>query len=86
MTNFRIIKLLVVIGFGASAAYAGPAAAQILKKEPDTRQLSCGQKVLVDNQTCSPSEILEVTGSCLSTKPAADTVPRGLQYNCIKRK
>jgi hypothetical protein len=86
MMTFRIVKLVVAIGIGTGAAYVVPVAAQTLTKEPDAKQLSCGQKVLVENQTCSPGQVLEVTGSCLDTIPAIAAVPRGLQYNCIKRK
>ena len=82
--NFRLTKLLVVIAFGGSVAYVVPIKAQTLKKEPDAKQLSCGQKVLVENHTCPVGQILEITGSCLDTKPAIDKWPRGLQYNCIK--
>jgi hypothetical protein len=46
-------------------AYVVPLQAQTLKKEPDATQLSCGQKVLVDNNTCPADQVLEVTGSCL---------------------
>jgi len=84
--KFRLAKLLVVIVFGASVVYIAPIRAQILKKEPDAKQLSCGQKVLVENNTCPAGQILEVTGSCLDTTPSIDKVPRGLQYNCIKWK
>jgi hypothetical protein len=86
VTNFRLTKLLVVTAFGASVAYGVPVGAQTLKKEPDPKQLSCGQKVLVENNTCPAGQILEVTGSCLDTTPAIDTVPRGIQYKCIKWK
>lgn len=90
--NYWVAKLLVVIAIGGGVSYVAsteaqtpkkPIEAQLLKKEPD--QLSCGQKVFVENNTCPAGQILEVTGSCLSTKPAIDTVARGLQYNCIKR-
>jgi hypothetical protein len=86
MMTFRMIKLLLAIGFVAGAAYVVPVAAETLKKEPDEKQLSCGQKVLVENQTCSPGQVLEITGSCLNAIAAIGAVPRGLQYNCIKRK
>jgi hypothetical protein len=81
----RSAKLLIVIAVGV--AYVVPAGAQTLKKEPDTNQLSCGQKVLVENNTCPADQILEVTGSCLSAIPSIDVVqmPRGRQYHCIKR-
>lgn len=84
--NFQLTKLLVVIAFGGSVAYVVPIKAQTLRKEPDTKQLSCGQKVLVENNTCPAGQILEITGSCLDTKPSIDKWPRGLQYNCIKWK
>jgi hypothetical protein len=81
----RSIKLLIVFAIGV--AYVAPAGAQTLKKEPDTDQLSCGQKVLVENNTCPADQILEVTGSCLNAMPSIDIVrmPRGRQYHCIKR-
>jgi Family of unknown function (DUF6719) len=82
----RLTKLLVVIAVGGSVAYVVPVKAQTLKQEPNPKQLSCGQKVLVENNTCPAGHILEVTGSCLDTKPAIDTVQRGIQYHCIKWK
>jgi hypothetical protein len=82
----RLTKLFVVIAFGGSVAYVVPVRAQTLKKEPDAKQLSCGQKILVDNNTCPAGQILQVTGSCLDTKLTIDTVLRGTQYNCIKWK
>jgi hypothetical protein len=81
----RLTNLLVVVAFG-SVAYAAPVRAQTFKSEPDPKQLSCGQKVLVENNTCPAGQILEVTGSCLATKPPVDTAPRGIQYKCIKWK
>ena len=86
--NSRPTKLLIVIAVGAGVAFVVPAGrAQTLKKEPEANQLSCGQKVLVENNTCPAGQILEVTGSCLSAIPAIDMVrmPRGMQYHCIKR-
>jgi len=80
----RLTAVAAVCGF----VCAVPAAAQVLKKEPGTDQLSCGQKVLVENNTCPPDQILQVTGSCLKAAPTIDMLqtPRGTQYNCIKRK
>jgi hypothetical protein len=70
-----------------SVAFAAPAMSQTTnKKKLDPFQLSCGQKVLVDDQSCQAGQILEVTGSCLNTVPANGTQPRGIQYNCMKRK
>jgi len=86
--NFRPTKLLIVVAVGVGVACVMPVEAQILKKEPDANQLPCGQKVLVENNTCPADQILEVTGSCLNTTATVDIVrtPRGTQYNCIKRK
>jgi hypothetical protein len=86
--NSRPTKLLIVVAAGVGVAYGVPVGAQILKKEPDANQLPCGQKVLVENNTCPADQILEVTGSCLNTTPTVDIVrtQRGTQYNCIKRK
>ena len=85
MINSRAIKLSIIIT--VSVSFVVDAGAQTLKKEPDSNQLSCGQKVLVENNTCPAGQILEVTGSCLNTTPAFDLVrmPKGLQYHCIKR-
>ena len=47
-----LTTLLVVIASGASVAYGAPVRTQTLKNEPDPKQLSCGQKVLVENNTC----------------------------------
>jgi hypothetical protein len=87
MMNSRPTKLLIAIAACAGVAYGVPVGAQTLKKEPNANQLSCGQKVLVENNTCPADQILQVTGSCLSTTPTIDVVrtPRGTQYNCIKR-
>jgi hypothetical protein len=87
MMNSRPTKLLIAIAACAGVAYGVPVGAQTLKKEPNANQLSCGQKVLVENNTCPADQILQVTGSCLSTTPTIDMVrtPRGTQYNCIKR-
>jgi len=81
----RSAKLLIVVATGV--AFVVPVGAQTLKKEPDTNQLPCGQKVLVENNTCPADQILEVTGSCLGAIPSIDIVrmPRGRQYHCIKR-
>jgi hypothetical protein len=81
----RSAKLLILIALGV--AHFVPVGAQTLKKEPEAKELSCGQKVLVENNTCPADQILEVTGSCLTTMPSIDIVqmPRGRQYHCIRR-
>lgn len=88
MTGFPAAKLFIILAVFWGWPFVVTSAAQTLKKEPATDQLSCGQKVLVDNNTCPADQILEVTGSCLKTTPTIDIVrtPRGTQYNCIKRK
>ena len=87
MMNSRPTKLFIVVAVCAAVAYGVPVAAQTLKKEPDANQLSCGQTVLVENNTCPADQILQVTGSCLDTTPSIDVVqtPRGTHYNCVKR-
>ena len=75
--------LLVIVG---SAAWTAPAASQAAKKKLDVTLLTCGQKVIVDDQSCRAGEVLEVTGSCLNAEPADGMRAKGLQYNCTKRK
>jgi len=88
MMGSRAAKLLIVIAVCGGFGCGVPAGAQTLKTEPAADQLACGQKVLVENNTCPADQILEVTGSCLKTAPEIDVVrtPRGTQYNCVKRK
>ena len=87
MMSSRTAKLLVVIAAWGGCACGVPAGAQTLKIEPGADQLACGQKVLVENNTCPADQILQVTGSCLKTTPETDVVraARGTQYNCVKR-
>jgi hypothetical protein len=87
MMRARAAKLLVAIAVCGGFACGVPAGAQTLKTEPQANQVVCGQKVLVENNTCPTDQILEVTGSCLRMTPAIDVVqpPRGTQYNCVKR-
>ena len=66
--NSRPAKLFIVVAACATVAYGVPAWAQTLTKEPDANQLSCGQKVLVENNTCPADQILQITGSCLNTR------------------
>jgi len=83
----RAAKRLIVIAVCGGCACGAPAGAQTLRTEPGIDELACGQKVLVENNTCPADQILQVTGSCLKTAPAIDVVqtPRGTQYNCVKR-
>lgn len=87
MMNSRPAKVFIVIATCAAVAYGVPVGAQPLKKEPDANQLSCGQKVLVENNTCPADQILQITGSCLGTAPRIDVVQteKGTQYHCVKR-
>jgi hypothetical protein len=78
MKYFRLTKLSIVI---AVTAYLAPAEAQIVKKEPDAIQLSCGKKLLVDNNTYPANEILQVTGSCLNWISANDICALREQHN-----
>lgn len=83
--NLHGLALLLVVIVG-SAAFAAPAASQAAKKKLDPSLLTCGQKVIVDDQSCRAGEVLEVTGSCLNAEPADGMRAKGLQYNCTKRK
>ena len=87
MMSSRAAKLFLAVAVCGGLACGVPAEAQTLKTEPDANQLACGQKVLVENNTCPMDQILEVTGSCLRMTPAIDVAqtPRGTQYNCVKR-
>ena len=82
-SSFRTLAIIIGVG-----AFPASVEAQTIKKEPEANQLSCGQKVLVDNNTCPADEILQITGSCLNTTPTIDIVlaQKGTQYNCVKRK
>ena len=82
--HLRLSRLLLAVT--ATAALVEPAASQATKKKVDLSQLACGQKVLIDDQSCQAGQILEVTGSCLATVPDDGTRARGIQYNCTKRK
>ena len=83
--NIWPTMLLGVAAFGAAVVQIAPVGAQTLKKEPDSNQLACGQKALVENQTCPAGQILEVTGSCLNEKEVPGTLRRGRQFNCIPK-
>jgi hypothetical protein len=60
--NSRPAKLFIIITVCAAVAYGRPAGAETLKKEPDANELSCGQKGLVENNTCPADQILQITG------------------------
>ena len=86
MVSSRLARSLLAFIVGGTAL-AVPALAQAPKKKLDPVQLSCGQKVLVDDQTCRTGEVLEITGSCLEAiSEPGETRPKGIQYNCMKRK
>ena len=86
--NMPAVRLSIDAILALAVARVLPADAQLqtLKKEPEAHQLDCGQKVLVENQSCPSGQILEVTGSCLNEKEAPGTLRRGRQFNCIPRK
>jgi hypothetical protein len=78
-------KLLLIACFG-SLVFVVPATSQTPRKKLDPTQLACGQKVLVEDQTCPAGQVLEISGSCFDVKPANGTRAKGIQYNCLKRK
>ena len=83
--HLRLSRLLLT-SIAVGAALVEPAMSQATKKKFDLSQLPCGQKVLIDDLSCQTGQILEVTGSCLNTERADGVRPRGIQYNCTKRK
>jgi hypothetical protein len=54
------VVALVIAGIAHIAA--SPAAAQMLKAEPDLGKLKEGERVLVDDGTCGPGKVKEVIG------------------------
>lgn len=78
-------KLLLMAMLGNSV-FVVAAAGQTPGKKLDPRQLTCGQKVLVDDQTCPAGQVLEISGSCFDVTPADGTRAKGIQYNCVRRK
>ncbi len=69
MMNSRPAKLFIVIATCAAVAYGVPVGAQPLKKEPDANQLSCGQKVLVENNTCPAVKFCKLPGAASARHP-----------------
>jgi hypothetical protein len=55
--------LLIALVFSIAASLmAGPATAQVLKREPAMGKLQEGERVLVDDGTCPRGQIKEVVG------------------------
>jgi uncharacterized protein DUF6719 len=83
--DFYLSKPLLVFLL-ASIVNVAPATSQTTKIKPDLSKLSCGQKLILDDLSCKTGEILEITGSCLNSVPTDGSRPKGIQYNCMKRK
>jgi hypothetical protein len=81
-----IFSKLLLIAISSSLAFAVPAASQTPRKKLDPTRLACGQKVLVEDQTCPAGQVLEISGSCFDVTSADGTRAKGIQYNCLKRK
>ena len=60
-----IFSALLLIGFAA------PALAQQVGREQDIADLRLGQRVMVDDGSCPPGQIKEVTGVKLTTSGVA---------------
>jgi hypothetical protein len=60
-----IFSALLVIGFAA------PALAQQVAREQDIADLRLGQRIMVDDGSCPPGQIKEVTGVKLTTSGVA---------------
>jgi hypothetical protein len=81
-----IFPKLSLIAIFSSLALVVSAMAQTPKKKLDPSQLACGQKVLVEDQTCPTGQVLEIAGSCFDVTLEAGVRGKGIQYNCVKRK
>ena len=65
MPVWRNISALLLIGF------ATPALAQQVAREQDIADLRLGQRIMVDDGSCPPGQIKEVTGVKLTTTGVA---------------
>jgi hypothetical protein len=65
---------------------AGAAGAATLKQEPPEGALRAGQKVLVDDGTCPPGQIKQVTGGGNISKGQSVAGGSRRQTACINRK
>jgi hypothetical protein len=65
---------------------ASAAAAAVLKQEPSEGTLRAGQAVLVDDGTCPPGEIKQVTGGANLSHGQYVAGKASRQTKCIKRK
>jgi hypothetical protein len=83
MLRSIVASLLAAI---LSAVVVGAVAAAVLKQEPAEGKLRAGQTVLVDDGTCPPGQIKQVTGG--NNMSSGQYVGGGAsrQKRCIDRK
>ena len=70
---------LLLLGGGALLVFAPPALAEQVTREQDIVGLRLGQRILVDDGSCPPGQIKEVSGAQMT---AAGVVP---VRKCIPR-
>jgi hypothetical protein len=66
-----------------AVAAAEPAVAQVIKREPPMGALKPGQRLLVDDGSCGPGQIKEVTGGDHVKVGGRSNVVRGRR--CVPR-
>jgi hypothetical protein len=79
MSTSRAGPVLLLLGSFALAALSAPAAAEQVSREQDIVNLRLGQRILVDDGSCPPGQIKEVSGA----KMTADGILR--TQKCIPR-
>ena len=60
--------LLLLLGGFALAALSSPAAAEQVSREQDIVSLRLGQRILVDDGSCPPGQIKEVSGAKMTAE------------------
>jgi hypothetical protein len=83
MTNRKTIGLLSASTLAAYCQLISAVHADVLKKEPPMGSLREGQRVLVDDGSCGPRKIKEVTGGNHVEVGGTKRIKR--TYRCIKR-
>jgi hypothetical protein len=75
--NVAGVSLLVLLLIGVAQVW--PARAQSVAREQDIANLRLGQRVLVDDGTCPPGQVKQVSGAKMTPKGVSATrkcVPR----------
>jgi hypothetical protein len=83
MSNRAVIGIASAVGLTGYCFLFAEAHAAILKKEPAMGTLREGERVLVDDGSCGPRKIKEVTGGNHVEVGGTKRIKR--TYRCIKR-